>query len=135
MRFMIMTPDKMVDELEISRLSAEGEEGSFVILPGHIDLLSILKRSIVTIQDEDEAIRVYAADGGFLTKEGDTLRVSSPFVVKGEKAVSEDPEEGLAAVIEKSLKKLERESTHLQTGSFRLETDIVRRMVELRGEL
>ena len=130
-----MTPEKIVDELEISRLSAEGEEGSFVILPGHIDLLSILKRCIVTIQDKASTFQVYAADGGVLTKEGDTVRISSPFVVKGENVVSEDPEEGLAAVIERSLKKLEKESADVQTGSFRLESDLVRRMVELRGEL
>mgnify|MGYP005850197521 CR=1 FL=1 len=135
MKFMIMTPEKIVDELEISRLSAVGLEGSFVILPGHIDLLSMLKQCIVTIQDEASAYRVYAADGGVLTKEGDTVRISSPFVVRGEEAVSEDPEEGLAVVIEKSLEKLEKESSHLRSGSIQLETDLVRRMVELRGEL
>lgn len=135
MRLTIMTPNKIIDEREVIKVSAIGREGSFTLLPGHVDIFSSLVRCIVSAEDSDQKVHVYAADGGILTKEGPMVRISSPFAVKGQVINEDDPEQGLAERIDNALSELEKESGHIRTETLRVETDLVRRMIELEGEL
>ena len=130
-----MTPNRIIDELEISKLSAQGLEGSFVILPDHIDLLSALEQSIVTVRDASGTPSVFAVDGGILVKKGENIQISSPLVVKGKNLSETNPEDGLSAIVRDTLDRLKKDSRDVQNASLRLECDLVRRMIELRGGL
>ncbi|MDX9802018.1 MAG: F0F1 ATP synthase subunit epsilon, partial [Spirochaetia bacterium] len=81
MKFIIMTPNRVIDKLDAVKVSAIGLEGSFSILPGHVDLLSVLVRCIVTASGENGSTSVYAADGGVLVKQDDQVMISTPMAV------------------------------------------------------
>lgn len=135
MKFIIMTPNRVIDKLDAVKVSAIGLEGSFSILPGHVDLLSVLVRCIVTASGENGSTSVYAADGGVLVKQDDQVMISTPMAVKGDPVSDSNPEMGITESIEKTLKKLKEESDQIKTETFRMETDLIRRMVELKGNL
>ena len=135
MQLTIMSPTSILDQVQVQKVSARGGEGSFTLLPGHADILSRLKRSIVTAVEENGLVHVWGADGGVLTKQGDEVLISSPLVVRGEEEEGEDVEASLTRAIDEALQRLRRESKSLQTESLRMESDLVRRLLELGGEL
>lgn len=130
-----MSPTAIMDQLQVTKVSARGGEGSFTLLPGHIDLLSSLERSILTAVEENGLVHVWGVDGGILTKQGDEVLVSSPLIVRGDEQKGESTEQVLTRSIDETLENLRRESKSLQTQSLRMESDLVRRMLELGGEL
>ncbi|MDX9801812.1 MAG: hypothetical protein RBT69_10805, partial [Spirochaetia bacterium] len=96
---------------------------------------SVLVRCIVTASGENGSTSVYAADGGVLVKQDDQVMISTPMAVKGDPVSDSNPEMGITESIEKTLKKLKEESDQIKTETFRMETDLIRRMVELKGNL
>ena len=66
----IATPgDVLVDAADVSAVRAEDESGSFGILPGHVDLLTVLSPSVVRWR-ADGGTRYCAVLGGVLTVRG-----------------------------------------------------------------
>lgn len=68
LRLTIATPSTLlVDADGVSSIRAEDESGSFGVLPGHADLLTVLPASVVRWRSEDGAIGCCAVRGGVLT--------------------------------------------------------------------
>jgi F-type H+-transporting ATPase subunit epsilon len=130
MRLRVLAPDHVVLDAEVSAVIAESPDGSFCLLPHHIDVVAALAPSLVAYRpraapspaDEDGYL---AVDGGTLVKCGDEVLVSSPRVVIGPGL------DDLRTTIEASFRALEQDERDARAAIVRLESDIVRRFVEL----
>jgi F-type H+-transporting ATPase subunit epsilon len=73
LRLVITTPTAiLVDDATVSSVRAEDESGSFGILPGHTDLLTVLPASVIRWRTQDGTMRYCALRGGVMTVEGGT---------------------------------------------------------------
>lgn len=71
LRLSISTPTSvLVRDLEVRAVRAEDESGSFGILPGHTDFLTVLEASVVRWRTADDVLHYCAQGGGLLTVEG-----------------------------------------------------------------
>jgi F-type H+-transporting ATPase subunit epsilon len=57
----------LVDTDDVTAVRAEDESGSFGILPGHTDFLTILSASVVRWRTRDSVLRFCALRGGVMT--------------------------------------------------------------------
>ena len=66
-----LTPEKqVVDAHDVRSLRASDESGSFGILPGHADLLTVLVPSVVRWRNADGEEQLCAVRGGIFTMSG-----------------------------------------------------------------
>jgi F-type H+-transporting ATPase subunit epsilon len=64
----ITTPGAvLVETSDVHALRAEDESGGFGILPGHVDLLTVLRPSVVRWRGEDGVAKYCALRGGVMT--------------------------------------------------------------------
>lgn len=67
----ITTPTRvLVEGVEVRAVRAEDESGSFGLLPGHTDFLTVLPASVVRWRTPDEVTHYCAQGGGLLTVQG-----------------------------------------------------------------
>lgn len=126
MRFKILLPSEIYIDQEISKVTAEAENGSFCLLPRHIDFVATLIPGLLSIED-DKGLEVFmAVDEGILVKKGQDVSVSTRNVVT-------IPNLGqLREVIEEKFKVIDDREKVARTAAARLEADLVRRLMELR---
>ena len=64
----VTTPGQiLVDSGDVAAMRAEDQSGSFGILPGHADLLTVLVASVLRWRTADDATRFCAVHGGVFT--------------------------------------------------------------------
>ena len=68
----------------VRRIVAEGPDGCFGMLPGHIDFVSELVPGILVYETEDGAERFVAVNAGTLVKCGGEVRVAVRGAVEGD---------------------------------------------------
>ena len=125
MRLKIMTPTQIVVNRETTKVIAEAENGSFCLLPRHIDLLAALVPGILsffTPKGQDEFV---AVDEGILIKVGGEVLVSTRNAVP-----SAELGKLRQTVAQEFRVKGERERKALAAGA-RLEANIVRKFMKL----
>ena len=71
------------DKTNVSRIVAEGREGSFGLLPHRLDCVTSLSPGILTYETKEEGIVYVAADAGVLVKVGPDVLVSIHHAVAG----------------------------------------------------
>jgi F-type H+-transporting ATPase subunit epsilon len=130
-RLRVLAPDHVVLDHEVTAVIAESPHGSFCLLPHHVDVVAPLAASLVAYRTGDAGAlskeAFLAVDGGTLVKCGDEVLVSSPRVVIGPGL------DDLRTTIDASFRALERDERDARAAIVRLESDIVRRFVELEG--
>lgn len=93
----IYTPEKLAIDEVIKKISLNGREGSYTILPNHIDYLSSFSNSMVNfVKDNDEKIYLKLSQG-ILVKCGREIQISTF-------GISEIGENNLENELEKKLK-------------------------------
>ncbi len=83
MRLKLLIPTRVIVDQEVSKVVADGEHGSFCLLPGHVDFLAALVPGLLAFEDTEGAERFAAVDEGVLIKRGDEVLVSTPRAVLG----------------------------------------------------
>ena len=126
MHLRILLPAQVLLDEQANRITAEGQDGSFCLLPGHIDFTSRLVPGIFSYED-DQGREVYLAlDEGVLVKVGRDVRVSARDGVRGEDlGVLEQ------AVREKFRVLDDREKAEISAVA-KIEANFVRRFLELQ---
>jgi F-type H+-transporting ATPase subunit epsilon len=71
------------DKTDVSRIVAEGGQGSFGLLPHRLDCVTSLAPGILTYETEEDGIVYVAADAGVLVKVGPDVLVSIHHAVAG----------------------------------------------------
>ena len=60
----VISPEKVLYQGPGQTVALPGKEGNFTVLPGHVNLVSVLSPGLLTIQDGDKTIE-FIIDGGF----------------------------------------------------------------------
>lgn len=126
MKLRVLLPTHVEVDEEVDRVTAEGENGSFSLLPRHIDSLAALVPGLLSYIGADGE-RFLAVNGGTLVKCGDEVLVSTPRAVKGKNL------DALRREIDESFKKLSEHEERARAAMRRIEADFVRRFIELEG--
>jgi F-type H+-transporting ATPase subunit epsilon len=121
----ILTPARVVVEDEVTSVTVEGREGSFGILPQHIDYVSPLVPGILAYRRAaDGSDRILAIDQGTLVKVGDEVLVSVRDAVLGEEL------ETLRETVERRFQRLDERERDARSALATLEARFIRRFLE-----
>jgi len=126
MRLTVMLPEKILLENEVSKVVAEAADGSFGILPRHIDMVAALVPGLMSYEDSEGEEEFLAVDGGVLVKQGEQILVSTRNAVRG-------PDLGtLRQTVRERFQNLDELEKKAQSAMARLEADVARGFLELQ---
>ena len=109
----------------VMKIVAEAENGSFCLLPNHIDFVASLAPGIFSYTTSEGVEEMMAMDMGTLIKCGTEVLVSTRHAVLG-------PDLGtLRTTVEESYLALSEKEKVARAAAAKLEIDIVRRFMEL----
>ncbi len=128
MKLKILLPTEVLLNEEVTKVTAEAENGFFTLLPRHIDFAAALVPSIFSYVTPAGEERFLALDQGILVKQGEAVQVSAARAVKGESL------EKLREAVENQLKKLGDNEKKARSVLARLEADTLRRFTQLGGD-
>lgn len=74
MKLKIITPKKVVREIEIDSITAPSAAGEITVLPKHEHLFTLLKEGILTMRTKNEE-EFMAIGGGYLETDGKNLQI------------------------------------------------------------
>jgi len=125
MHMKLLVPRQTLIDEPVRKISAEAENGSFTLLPRHVDFVTALVPGILSFVDESGTERLLAVAKGILVKQADSVLVSTANAFEGRELGSlNDIVAGLSDVSE--------EHDRIARGALaRLEANIVRRFIEL----
>jgi F-type H+-transporting ATPase subunit epsilon len=122
----VLLPEKVVLEREVQKVVAEGENGSFGLLPRHVDYVEPLVPGILSFVPADgEDERFAAVDEGVLVKCGSEVLVSVRNAVVG-------PELGrLEETVRSRFERVDEREQAMRTALAKLESEVVHRFVDV----
>lgn len=126
MRLKVLLPTEVLVDRSVSQVIAEAENGSFCLLPRHVDFVAGLAPGILVFVDaKNDQEEFLAVDEGVLIKAGDEVLVSTRHAVVG-------PDLGLLrATIEARFHALDERERQTRSAVVRMEADFIRRFVEM----
>jgi len=125
MHLKIMVPSQIIVNTPVSKVIAEAENGSFCLLPHHIDFVAVLVPGILIYESGDEE-QFLAVDEGVLVKNGYEVLIS---VLN---AVQSDDLGLLEQTVREEFNRLEENEKMSRSALEKLEADFVRRFIELQ---
>jgi len=126
MKFKILLPSEIFLEQDVTKIVAEAVNGSFCLMPRHVDFVAYLVPGLMSIEDEKGAETFLAIDEGVLVKRGSDVFVST------RTAVHVPDLGGLKQIVEEKFKAMDDKEKAARTAAARLEADLVRRFMELK---
>ncbi len=112
---------------EISKLSAEGLEGHFTLLPAHIDYVSVLVPGIMQINANNKEL-FFAVDHGTLVKIGSAVQISCRNAIEG------DDIGKLSQLVEEKFKEIDDMEKKARNALLGLEYSVIRGFAKLGKE-
>ena len=125
MKLKVLLPTKILLEEEVSKITAEAANGSFCLLPRHIDFVTALVPGIlifVSVRGEEKFL---AVDEGILVKSGAEVLVSTRHAVQSSDLGL------LQETVEKQFRILNEREKVTRSALAKLEVNIVRQFLEL----
>jgi F-type H+-transporting ATPase subunit epsilon len=125
MKLKVLLPtDILVDE-EVVKVIAEAENGSFCLLPRHVDFVAATVPGIFSFVTPDLVEQFYAVDKGILIKCGQEVMLSTRNAVRG-------PDLGvLKKTVQKQFIELEDREKMSRSELARLEAGFIRRFMDI----
>jgi F-type H+-transporting ATPase subunit epsilon len=124
MRLEVVTPGEVMLDRGVSKVSAESPQGAFTLLPRHVDFVAILVPGLIAFMaDGDE--HLMAVDGGVLIKRGPVVRIATGEAAEGDSVLA------LQRALRASFEELAEGERRSRAALVRLETDLVRRSMEM----
>ena len=128
MRLRVCLPDRVLVDSRVKKIIAESEDGSFCLLPRHIDYVALLVPGILSYESDEVANEEYlAVDEGILIKRGDDVTVST------RKGVLSKDLEVLKQTVENEFLELEEQERKARSIIAKLEMDVVQGILGLRS--
>ncbi len=109
------------------QLFAVAQNGSFGILPNHIDFVTALVPSVLTLRTPEDEELVFGIDEGMLVKKGHVVDVAVRRGVWG------DDLNTLRVTVRETFVEMDENERVARSALSRLEANMVRRFAELRG--
>jgi F-type H+-transporting ATPase subunit epsilon len=125
MRLKVFLPTEILVDEEVLKVTAEAENGSFTMLPRHIDFTTALVPGLLSYLNMEGEEHFLAVDAGILVKCGADVRVSTRNAAQGADLGS------LVHMIEHEFRVLDEHEKVARSAFARMEADIVRRFIEL----
>ncbi len=126
MRLKLLLPTEILIHEEVVKVVAEAENGSFCILPRHVDFLAALVPGIFSFVTSGGVEQFLAVDEGVLIKCGPEVLVSTRNAVHG-------PDLGkLEQTVKKSFQVLEDRERMARNAVAKLEANFIRRLMEFQ---
>ena len=85
----IYTPNKLLIDETIKKITVYGNEGSFTILPKHIDYVSSFDDCILYFTKDNDEIVFVGVNQGILVKSGREIQISTFNAVEGGNSLQE----------------------------------------------
>lgn len=126
MTLKVLLPERVLLEQEVTKVTAEAENGSFCLLPGHIDFTAALVPGILSFEDLDGEEGFLAVDEGALVKCGPLVLVSTRRAVRGPDL------ETLEEAVERQFRTLDEHERKARADMAKLEASFVRRFLDLK---
>jgi F-type H+-transporting ATPase subunit epsilon len=125
MHLKIMVPSQIIVNTMVSKVIAEAENGSFCLLPRHIDFVAVLVPGIL-IHESDDIESYLAVDEGILVKNGYEVLISVLNAVQSEDLGL------LEQTVREEFNRLKENEKMSRSALEKLEADFVRRFIELQ---
>lgn len=125
MRLRVLLPEQILVDRQVLKVTADAENGSFGLLPRHVDFVTALTAGILTFVSEDEQEGFLAVDEGILVKCGEDVRVSTRNAVLGQELGE------LKRMIVERFEQLDDHERKSRDALYKLEADLVRRFMEI----
>lgn len=125
MKLKVLLPAQVLVDEEVTKVVAKAENGSFGLLPRHIDIVAALAPGLLSFETPNGEEQFLAVDRGILVKRGSEVQISTRNAVRG-------PDLGMLkqAVIEK-FRTLDAQEKTARSALTKLEADFVRRFIAL----
>ena len=124
MHLKVLTPERTAVDQAVTKIIAEGANGSFCLLPRHADFVAALVPGLLEVHGEGTET-FFAVDEGILVKAGPEVLVSTRRAVRG------DDLEHLRETVDREFRALDEQQRRVRAAAARLEADLVRRFMEL----
>ncbi len=128
MTLKVMLPTEILLEKPVIKVIAEAENGSFCLLPRHIDFTAALAPGILSFTDPDGLEHYAALDNGVLVKCGSEVLISAFNGVLGEDLTQ------LRFLIAEHFITLDEQQRTARSALARLEAGVVRRFMEVEEQ-
>ena len=125
MRVKILLPEEILLDEEAVKVIAEAIDGSFALLPKHIDYVAPLQPGIVLITKAMGQEVIVGIDEGTLVKCGQDVSISTRNAIVG------DDLETLREQVDLEFRILDEHEATARTALARLEAGIIRHFIEL----
>ncbi len=126
MRLRVIVPEQILLDTPITRLVAEAGNGSFGLLPRHVDFVTALVPGVIEYVLLDGEVRFLGSDEGILVKSGRDVLVSVRGCSMGASL------EELRPLVQARFVHLDTRERAARTALARLEAEVARRFVKLR---
>ena len=123
----VLLPDKIIWRGKVKKIIGEALNGSFCLLPAHIDFVTILVPGIFYTVSEDNVETYLAVNEGILIKTGSEVTVTTRNAVPGEDLDS------LKKQVAQDFQKINEQDRHARNVLQKLEADFVRRFLDLEA--
>jgi F-type H+-transporting ATPase subunit epsilon len=125
MNLKVLLPSEILMDEEVIKVVAEAENGSFCLLPRHVDFLAGLVPGLLAYVTPRGVEQFLAVDEGILVKCGPKVLVSTKNAVRG-------PELGsLEQTVDERFRVLEDREKTARSAFAKLEANFIRRFMEL----
>lgn len=124
MQLKVLIPDRVLIDTRASKVVAEAANGSFALLPKHVDFVAALVPGVLLYTDTSGAEHYLGVDDGTLVKCAAEVLVSCRNAVAGEDLAS------LRQVVEHRFVQLDEAERSARSALARLEAGVVRRFIE-----
>ncbi len=126
MNLKIALPAAVLVDEPVKKIVVEAENGSFCLLPRHIDIVAALVPGVLTYFDGEGRERFLGIDEATLVKCGDEVTISARNAVEGDDLAN------LRHQVETAFIMLDERERSARSALARLEAGIARRFVELK---
>lgn len=127
MALRILLPTEVLLELDVVKVVAEAENGSFGLLPRHVDFVAALRPGLLSFTTVQGVTRYAAVDRGVLVKCGRSVRVSTFDAAVGEHLAA------LRQLVEARFMELDESERRARTALSRLEAAALRGLREIQA--
>ena len=127
MQLKVMTPTQKMVDRKVDKVIAEAIEGSFCVLPNHVDVVAGLVPGLLEYESGGNR-QVLAVDTGVLVKCAEEVLVSVRSAVEG------DSEEQLQEAVRGVIEDLDERERKARSTLARLEADFVSHYYRLQEE-
>ena len=122
----ILLPAEVMMVQEVKKIVAEAENGSFCLMPNHVDFVATLAPGIFTYEKDEGGQELLAMDVGTLVKKGSDVLVSTRNAVKAAELGK------LKQVVVEQYDVLDEREKLVRSAAAKLEASLIRRFVELK---